>query len=56
MWLKPPLASAPSIYAYAIGNAIYILGITGLFLLQNIIIADISVGHSNISPMGTKGS
>ncbi|KAL8279884.1 hypothetical protein RQP46_007734 [Phenoliferia psychrophenolica] len=35
-------ASATNIYAYAIGNAIYIIGITGLFLLQNIIIADIS--------------
>ncbi|KAI5449653.1 hypothetical protein NCC49_004203 [Naganishia albida] len=35
-------ASAPSIYAYAVGNAIYILGITSLFLLQNIIISDIS--------------
>ncbi|GAA5850578.1 hypothetical protein JCM5353_006807 [Sporobolomyces roseus] len=35
-------AAAPSIYAYAVGNSIYILGITGLFLLQNIIIADIS--------------
>ncbi|KAJ9099689.1 hypothetical protein QFC20_005621 [Naganishia adeliensis] len=28
--------------AYAVGNAIYILGITSLFLLQNIIISDIS--------------
>lgn len=27
-------ASAPSIYAYAVGNAIYVLGVTGLFLLQ----------------------
>ncbi|GAA5859365.1 hypothetical protein JCM1840_004582 [Sporobolomyces johnsonii] len=36
------VASAPSIYAYAVGNSINILGITGLFLLQNIIIADIS--------------
>ncbi|GAA6023215.1 hypothetical protein JCM10207_004482 [Rhodosporidiobolus poonsookiae] len=36
------VASAPSIYVYAVGNSIYILGITGLFLLQNIIIGDIS--------------
>ncbi|GAA5899277.1 uncharacterized protein JCM6883_005166 [Sporobolomyces salmoneus] len=35
-------AASPNIYAYAVGNSIYILGITGLFLLQNIIIADIS--------------
>ncbi|GAA5830894.1 hypothetical protein JCM11251_001114 [Rhodosporidiobolus azoricus] len=36
------VASAPSIYAYAAGASINVLGITGLFLLQNIIIADIS--------------
>ncbi|GAA5901625.1 hypothetical protein JCM6882_006027 [Rhodosporidiobolus microsporus] len=36
------VASAPSIYAYAAGAAINVLGITGLFLLQNIIIADLS--------------
>ncbi|GAA6039855.1 hypothetical protein JCM8097_006764 [Rhodosporidiobolus ruineniae] len=36
------VASSQSIYAYAAGNSINILGITGLFLLQNIIIADIS--------------
>ncbi|GAA5834491.1 hypothetical protein JCM9279_004331 [Rhodotorula babjevae] len=36
------VASAQSVYAYAVGNSIYILGITGLFLLQNIIISDIS--------------
>ena len=35
-------AASPSIYVFATGNAIYILGSTGLFLLQNIIIADIS--------------
>ncbi|GAA6061341.1 hypothetical protein JCM10212_004822 [Sporobolomyces blumeae] len=35
-------AASPNIYAYCAGNSIYILGITGLFLLQNIIIADIS--------------
>lgn len=35
-------AASPNIYAYCVGNSIYILGITGLFLLQNIIIADIS--------------
>ncbi|ORY92512.1 major facilitator superfamily domain-containing protein [Leucosporidium creatinivorum] len=35
-------ASAQNIYAYAVGNAIYVLGVTGLFLLQNIIISDIS--------------
>ncbi|GAA5923509.1 uncharacterized protein JCM15063_003670 [Sporobolomyces koalae] len=35
-------SAAPNIYAYAVGNSIYVLGITGLFLLQNIIIADIS--------------
>ncbi|GAA5961238.1 hypothetical protein JCM3765_002881 [Sporobolomyces pararoseus] len=35
-------SASPNIYAYAVGNSIYILGITGLFLLQNIIIADIS--------------
>ncbi|SCV67396.1 BQ2448_5007 [Microbotryum intermedium] len=35
-------ASANSIYTYAVGNSIYILGITGLFLLQNIIISEIS--------------
>jgi SIT family siderophore-iron:H+ symporter-like MFS transporter len=34
--------SSQNIYAYAAGNSIYILGITGLFLLQNIIISDIS--------------
>ena len=36
------VASAQSVYAYAAGNSIYVIGITGLFLLQNIIIADIS--------------
>ncbi|GAA5968899.1 hypothetical protein JCM11641_000771 [Rhodosporidiobolus odoratus] len=36
------VASAQSIYAYAVGNSIYVLGITGLFLLQNIIISDLS--------------
>ncbi|BGP15718.1 hypothetical protein JCM10213_006111 [Rhodosporidiobolus nylandii] len=36
------VAASPTIYAYAVGNSIYILGVTGLFLLQNIIIADIS--------------
>lgn len=36
------VASAKSVYAYAAGNSIYVIGITGLFLLQNIIIADIS--------------
>ncbi|KDE07037.1 hypothetical protein MVLG_02615 [Microbotryum lychnidis-dioicae p1A1 Lamole] len=35
-------ASANSIYTYAVGNSIYVLGITGLFLLQNIIISEIS--------------
>ncbi|GAA5877929.1 hypothetical protein JCM8547_007081, partial [Rhodosporidiobolus lusitaniae] len=35
-------ASAQSIYAYAAGASINVLGITSLFLLQNIIIADIS--------------
>ncbi|BGP36663.1 hypothetical protein JCM10449v2_000564 [Rhodotorula kratochvilovae] len=36
------VASAQSVYAYAVGNSIYVLGITGLFLLQNIIISDIT--------------
>ena len=36
------VASSTSIIIYGIGNSIYILGITGLFLLQNIIISDIS--------------
>lgn len=36
------VASARNIYAYAAGASINVLGITGLFLLQNIIIADIS--------------
>lgn len=36
------VASSQSIVTYAVGNSIYILGITGLFLLQNIIISDIS--------------
>ncbi|GAA5980726.1 hypothetical protein JCM10908_001752 [Rhodotorula pacifica] len=36
------VASAQSVYAYAAGNSIYVIGITGLFLLQNVIIADIS--------------
>ncbi|BGO99264.1 hypothetical protein NBRC10513v2_000368 [Rhodotorula toruloides] len=36
------VASAQNIYAYAAGTSINVLGITGLFLLQNIIIADIS--------------
>lgn len=34
--------ASTNIYMYAAGNSIYILGITGLFLLQNIIISDIS--------------
>jgi SIT family siderophore-iron:H+ symporter-like MFS transporter len=36
------VASSSGIVTYAVGNSIYILGITGLFLLQNIIISDIS--------------
>ncbi|ORX39833.1 major facilitator superfamily domain-containing protein [Kockovaella imperatae] len=36
------IASSRSIVDYAVGDCIYQLGITGLFLLQNIIIADIS--------------
>merc|ERR1711939_475454 len=36
------VASSQSIYAYAAGASINVLGITGLFLLQNIIISDIS--------------
>ncbi|OCF32227.1 hypothetical protein I316_06141 [Kwoniella heveanensis BCC8398] len=36
------VASSNSITTYAVGNSIYILGISGLFLLQNIIISDIS--------------
>lgn len=36
------VASAQSVYAYAAGNSIYVIGITGLFLLQNIIISDVS--------------
>lgn len=31
-----------SIYVYALGASINVIGITGLFLLQEIIIADIS--------------
>ncbi|KAK4056011.1 hypothetical protein OIO90_003006 [Microbotryomycetes sp. JL221] len=36
------VASAQSVYAYAAGASINVVGITGLFLLQNIIIGDIS--------------
>ncbi|WVQ75787.1 hypothetical protein IAR50_005420 [Cryptococcus sp. DSM 104548] len=36
------VAASQNIVAYAVGNSIYIVGITGLFLLQNIIIGDIS--------------
>ncbi|KAI9635925.1 major facilitator superfamily domain-containing protein [Dioszegia hungarica] len=36
------VASSNNIVTFAVGNSIYILGITGLFLLQNIIISDIS--------------
>ncbi|WRT66018.1 uncharacterized protein IL334_002969 [Kwoniella shivajii] len=36
------VTSSTSIVTYAVGNSIYILGITGLFLLQNVIISDIS--------------
>ncbi|ODN79379.1 hypothetical protein L202_03381 [Cryptococcus amylolentus CBS 6039] len=36
------VASSQNIVAYAVGNTIYIVGITGLFLLQNVIIGDIS--------------
>lgn len=36
------VASSNDIVTYAVGNSIYIIGISGLFLLQNIIISDIS--------------
>mgnify|MGYP002718901319 CR=1 FL=1 len=36
------VACSQNIVTYAVGNSIYILGISGLFLLQNIIISDIS--------------
>lgn len=36
------VASSNGIVTYAVGNSIYILGISNLFLLQNVIISDIS--------------
>ena len=36
------VAASNGIVVYTVGNSIYILGISGLFLLQNIIISDIS--------------
>jgi SIT family siderophore-iron:H+ symporter-like MFS transporter len=36
------VASSNGIVTYAVGNSIYIIGITGLFFLQNIIVADLS--------------
>jgi len=36
------VASSNGVVTYAVGNSIYIIGITGLFFLQNIIVADIS--------------
>ncbi|SCV73286.1 BQ2448_7212 [Microbotryum intermedium] len=42
------VAAAPSVYVYAVGNSIHILGITGLFLLQAIIIADISSTRNRV--------
>ena len=36
------VTASTSVVMYAVGNSIYILGISGLFLLQNIIISDIS--------------
>ena len=40
------IASSKDIVGYAVGDCIYQLGITGLFLLQNIIISDISSTRS----------
>ncbi|SGZ31145.1 BQ5605_C047g12317 [Microbotryum silenes-dioicae] len=42
------VAAAPSVYVYAVGDSIHILGITGLFLLQAIIIADISSTRNRV--------
>ncbi|GJN91562.1 hypothetical protein Rhopal_004585-T1 [Rhodotorula paludigena] len=42
------VASAQSVYAYAAGSSINVLGITGLFLLQNIIISDISSTRNRV--------
>lgn len=36
------VASSNGIVTYAVGNSIYVIGITGLFFLQNIIVADLS--------------